>query len=99
MKTKPKIWNNMEDRLCLRIEGIPAKENETSNNVLDIVKEKMAEAEVDIPDNGVGSCPSDWSSLPRKRWHCDVSKHHGTLYYVSDTEHYFLKIGRSYKAQ
>ena len=38
-------------RLCLRIEGIPAKENETSNNVLDIVKEKMAEAEVDIPDN------------------------------------------------
>ena len=38
-------------RLCLRIDCIPAKENETSNNLLSIVKEKMAEAQVDIPDN------------------------------------------------
>ena len=37
-------------RLCLRIDGVPHKEVETSGEVLKVVKEKIKEAKVDIPD-------------------------------------------------
>ena len=37
-------------RLCLRIDNVPFKENETSDEVLQIVKEKITEAECDIPE-------------------------------------------------
>ena len=37
-------------RLCVRIEGIPPVENETSDEVLDKVISLMGEAECDIPE-------------------------------------------------
>ena len=37
-------------RLCLRFDGIPLKENETSNMVLEDVKNLFEEAGVEIPD-------------------------------------------------
>ena len=37
-------------RLCLRIDGIPLKNNETSKDVLDSVKNLFELAEVNVPD-------------------------------------------------
>ena len=37
-------------RLRLRVKNMKCKQNETSNEVLDIVKEKIKEAQVDVPD-------------------------------------------------
>ena len=37
-------------RLCLRIDGVPHKEVEKSSEVLKLVKEKIDEVKVDIPD-------------------------------------------------
>ena len=37
-------------RNCLRIDGIPYEENESANEVLDIVRKKVNECEIDIPD-------------------------------------------------
>ena len=38
-------------RLCLRIDGVPAKANESSDDVLDSVKSLFKEAKVDIPES------------------------------------------------
>ena len=37
-------------RLCLRVEGVPIVEKETSDEVLNMVKDLFKEAEIDIPD-------------------------------------------------
>ena len=37
-------------RVCLRIDGVPFKEKETSQEVLEIVKEKVDESTANIPD-------------------------------------------------
>ena len=37
-------------RLCLRIDGVPSKANETSEDVLQLCMEKMNEAELNIPE-------------------------------------------------
>ena len=53
---KPSIANCKEKleqygrRLCLRINGVPVKSDETSDDVLKYVKEMFAEGELDIPD-------------------------------------------------
>ena len=38
-------------RLCLRIDGVPTKTNESSDDVLDSVKSLFKEAKVDIPES------------------------------------------------
>ena len=38
-------------RLCLRIDGVPTKPNESSDDVLDSVKSLFKEAKVDIPES------------------------------------------------
>ena len=38
-------------RLCLRIDGLPTKANESSDDVLDSVKSLFKEAKVDIPES------------------------------------------------
>ena len=38
-------------RLCLRIDGVPTKANESSGDVLDSVKPLFKEAKVDIPES------------------------------------------------
>ena len=38
-------------RLCLRIDGVPTKANESSDDVLDSVKSLFKEAKVDIPES------------------------------------------------
>ena len=38
-------------RLCLRIDGVPAKANESSDDVLDSVKSLFKESKVDIPES------------------------------------------------
>ena len=38
-------------RLCLRIDGVPTKNNESSDDVLDSVKSLFKEAKVDIPES------------------------------------------------
>ena len=49
--------NNYEEleqygrRLCLRIDGVPTKANESSDDVLDSVKSLFKEAKVDIPES------------------------------------------------
>ena len=37
-------------RLCLRINGVPVKSDETSDDVLEYIKEMFDESELDIPD-------------------------------------------------
>ena len=55
-------------RLCLRIDGVPTKANESSDDALDSVKSLFKEAKVDIPEsiidraNRIGSRYQDASS-------------------------------------
>ena len=49
-------------RLCLRIDGVPTKANESSDDVLDSVKSLFKEAKVDIRAHRIGSRYQDASS-------------------------------------
>ena len=44
-------------RLCLRIDGVPSVNRETSNDVLEKVKEICAESNLEIPDLNQQSWP------------------------------------------
>ena len=45
-----KSWNSMDFRLCVRIDGVPTVDNETSDEVLDKVMSLIKETSCDTPD-------------------------------------------------
>ena len=45
-----KSWKSISRRLCVRIDGVPTVDNETSDEVLDKLKSLMKETSCDIPE-------------------------------------------------
>ena len=45
-----KSWKSISRRLCVRIDGGPTVDNETSDEVLDKLKSLMKETSCDIPE-------------------------------------------------
>ena len=78
-------------RLCIRVEGVPTTDNETSEEVLKKVKSPINKAECDIPDVAIDRAHRIGNGYKDRKTNTFCKKYDCKIYYFSTSNNVLPK--------